>query len=172
MHECINKLSFSPDDKFLCGISANNMFCIWSVRDGNPIHTKFSEHPLTLCVWSDVITDAKHPSYTLITANYNSMFINRLEFDIASMQYFLKTSTFQLPNTGLLRNYTFASISNDMLLAGTTGGDVCVFSISSSIYRASIPLTSNGIMCGTVDGDFLYVGGGDGKIKKVVLVKG
>jgi hypothetical protein len=88
------------------------------------------------------------------------------------MQYHLKTNTFQLPNTGLVRNYTFAQISGDMLLAGTTGGDVCVFSISSAIYRASIPLTGNGIMCGAVDRDLLFVGGGDGKIKKVVLVKG
>jgi WD40 repeat protein len=43
MHECINKLAFSADDKFLCGISASKMFCIWSVKDGNPIHTKFFE---------------------------------------------------------------------------------------------------------------------------------
>lgn len=100
------------------------------------------------------------------------MFINRLEFDISSMQYFLKTGQCQLPNTGLVRNYTFAATNGDMLLAGTTGGDVCVFSVYSSIYRASIPLTSNGVTCGAIDGDFLYVGGGDGKIKKVVLVKG
>jgi cilia- and flagella-associated protein 52 len=33
-------------------------------------------------------------------------------------------------------------------------------------------LTSNGIACGAIDGDFLYVGGGDGKVKKVVLMHG
>ena len=59
-----------------------------------------------------------------------------------------------------------------MLLAGTTGGEICVFSIASAIYRASMPLTSNGIMCGAVDKDFLYVGGGDGKVKKVALTGG
>jgi len=59
-----------------------------------------------------------------------------------------------------------------MLLAGTTGGDICVFSIYSSIYRASMPLTANGILCGTLDNDFLFVGGGDGKVKKVVLING
>jgi hypothetical protein len=35
-----------------------------------------------------------------------------------------------------------------------------------------MPLTSNGILCGSLDGDFLYVGGGDGKVKKVALIKG
>ena len=59
-----------------------------------------------------------------------------------------------------------------MLLAGTTGGEICVFSLASAIYRASMPLTSNGILCGSVDSDFLYVGGGDGKVKKVALAGG
>lgn len=59
-----------------------------------------------------------------------------------------------------------------MLLAGTTGGEICVFSIASAIYRASMPLTSNGILCGACDKDFLYVGGGDGKVKKVALAGG
>lgn len=35
-----------------------------------------------------------------------------------------------------------------------------------------MPLTSNGILCGAVDNDFLYVGGGDGKVKKVALAGG
>jgi cilia- and flagella-associated protein 52 len=174
MSDCINKLAFSPDDLFLFGISANNMFCIWSVRDGNPIHTRYFEHPLTLAVWGEILTDTnpKHPTYSLITGNINTIFINRLEFDISSTQYFLKSGTCQLPNTGLVRNYTFAATQGDLLLAGTTGGDICVFSVYSTIYRASIPLSGNGIMCGALDGDVLYVGGGDGKVKKVVLVKG
>ena len=33
----------------------------------------------------------KHPTYCLVTGNHNSIFINKLEFDIASMQYYLKT---------------------------------------------------------------------------------
>ncbi len=59
-----------------------------------------------------------------------------------------------------------------MILAGTTGGEICIFSMSQAIYRASMPLTSNGIVCGLVHEDFLYVGGGDGKIKKVSLAGG
>lgn len=88
------------------------------------------------------------------------------------MQYFLKSAICQLPNTGLIRSYTFAKVQGDMLLAGTTGGEICVFSIASAIYRASMPLTSNGILSGTLDKDFMYVGGGDGKVKKVTLAGG
>jgi hypothetical protein len=38
--------------------------------------------------------------------------------------------------------------------------------------QASMPLTSNGLLCGALDKDFLFVGGGDGKVKKVVLING
>ena len=172
--ECVNKLAFSPDERFFVGIGKNNTFIIWDTRDGQPIHTRVSEQPLTMAAWGEINTavNPKHPSYCLVTGNQNSVIINSLEFDISSMQYFLKSGTCQLPNTGLQRNYTFAAIKGDMLLAGTTSGDICVFSVYSSIYRASMPLTSNGILCGALDGDFLYVGGGDGKVKKVALVNG
>ena len=49
---------------------------------------------------------------------------------------------------------------------------MCVFSVYSSIYRASMPIASNGAICGALDGDTIYVGGGDGKVKKVVLTAG
>ena len=35
-----------------------------------------------------------------------------------------------------------------------------------------MPLTSNGIICGLVADDSLYIGGGDAKIKKVSLANG
>ena len=88
------------------------------------------------------------------------------------MQYFVQSQACQLPNTGLIRNYTFGLVSGDMFMAGTSGGEMCVFSISQRMYRASMPLTSNGILCGCTDGEMLFVGGGDGKIKKVNLAGG
>jgi hypothetical protein len=57
--------------------------------------------------------------------------MNKLEFEISSMQYILKQGLCQLPNTGLIRNYTYAIIQGDMLFVGTTGGEVCLFSVAS-----------------------------------------
>jgi hypothetical protein len=59
-----------------------------------------------------------------------------------------------------------------MLLCGTTSGEICIFSVFSSIYRASMPVSSNGIICGTVEGVNLYVGGGDGKLRKLSMATG
>ena len=101
----VKKLAFSCDDRFLAGVGENNAFIIWDTRDGSPIHTRITEHPMTVLSWGDMLTDQnpKHPGYTLITGNHQAVMINRLDFDISSMQYFLKGSPVQLPNTGLIR---------------------------------------------------------------------
>ena len=87
------KLQFSPDDKFLACLGQNNTFIIWKVEDGQPIHTRVTESPLALLKWGDLdnAVNPKHPTYTLITGNAQQVNINKLEFDISSMQYFLSS---------------------------------------------------------------------------------
>ena len=84
----------------------------------------------------------------------------------------MKQGLCQLPNTGLTRNYNFASIKGDMLFTGTTGGEICLFSISCAIYRATMPISSNGLLCMAIQGDSLYVGSGDGKLKRMNIADG
>ena len=114
MQDCVQKLAFSPDERFLAGIGANSTFIVWDTRDGSPIHTRITKdkEPLTILVWGDMLTDVnpKHPGYTLVTGDTNSVCINQLTFDISSMQYVMKGENVTLPNTGLIRNYTFAHV--------------------------------------------------------------
>lgn len=98
--------------------------------------------------------------------------MNRLEFDISSMQYLMKNGQCQLPNTGLNRQYNFSKCRGDLLLTGTSSGEVCIFSVYNNIYRASMPVSSNGIHSAALGTDFLFVGGGDGKIKKINIAAG
>ena len=53
-----------------------------------------TESPFSLLKWADLDTavNPKHPTYTLITGNSLQVTINKLEFDISSMQYFLSSS--------------------------------------------------------------------------------
>ena len=88
------------------------------------------------------------------------------------MQYYLKQGSCQLPNTGLNRSYTFSLVSGDTLLAATTGGEVCIFSVYSRIYRATMPISSNGLLAIALIDDFIFVGGGDGKVKKLNIASG
>jgi cilia- and flagella-associated protein 52 len=39
----VTRLAFSPDERFLAGIGANNSFIIWDTRDGAPIHTRITD---------------------------------------------------------------------------------------------------------------------------------
>ena len=59
-----------------------------------------------------------------------------------------------------------------MLFLGTTGGEVCLFSISNQIYRATMPVSSNGLMSMAFLGEFIFVGSGDGKLKKLNIADG
>lgn len=119
--------------------------------------------------WGDIQTDMnpKHPSYIITTASSSSVNINTLEYDIASMQYYLNEGSCQLPNTGLTRQYTFSVVNGGMLLAGTSGGEICLFSIYDQIYKATMPLSSNGLLSICLMDDKIFIGGGDGKVKKI-----
>jgi len=174
MMDSVKLLQFSPDGRFLAGVGQNNTLIIWNTQDASPIHTRVTETPFTMLSWGDILThvNPKHPSYSLILGNQFQIYMNRLEFDISSMQYLMKNGQCQLPNTGLNRQYNFSKCRGDLLLTGTTSGEVCIFSVYNSIYRASMPVSSNGIHCAALGADHLYVGGGDGKIKKINLAAG
>ena len=92
MQVCVTRLAFSPDDRFLAALGENNTFIIWDTRDGSAVHTRVYESPLTMMCWGDILThiNPKHPAYVMVTGNQTNVNINTLEFDIASMQYYLK----------------------------------------------------------------------------------
>lgn len=171
MMDCVKLLQFSPDGRFLAGVGQNNTLIIWNTQDAQPIHTRVTEIPFTVLAWGDILTNVnpKHPSYSIILGNQHQIFMNTLEFDIASMQYLMRQHQCQLPNTGLNRLYNFTKVRGDLLLTGTTSGEICIFSVYNAIYRASMPVSSNGTYSAALTQDFLFVGGGEGKIKKIGL---
>jgi len=59
-----------------------------------------------------------------------------------------------------------------MLCTGTSGGEICLFSIASQCYRATMPISSNGLLCMASLGDNIFVGSGDGKLKKLSIAEG
>jgi len=77
-----------------------------------------------------------------------------------------------MPNTGLQRNYTFSAVNGDTLMAGTSGGEICIYSIYARVYRATMPLSSNGLLSMAIMDDHVFIGGGDGKVKKINIAGG
>jgi hypothetical protein len=75
-----------------------------------------------------------------------------------------------MPSTGLTRQFTCGIVdtSGNFAIFGTTSGELCVFNITSKIFRASIPVSSNGILSVTEIDGAIFVGSGDGKVKKLM----
>lgn len=84
----------------------------------------------------------------------------------------MKYGKCQLPSTGLLRQYTTSMVKEDFLYAGTTGGEVCLFHLFTRLYKGSIPISSHGLMSFIIIEGYLFIGGGDGKLKKVNIGSG
>ena len=59
-----------------------------------------------------------------------------------------------------------------MLFCGTSGGEICLFSVLSQIYRATMPISSNGLLSAALCGDHIFIGSGDGKLKKLSIADG
>jgi hypothetical protein len=68
------------------------------------------------------------------------MLLHLLLFDVKTMHYILQSTVLALPNRGYVRHYTRCQFSPDFhyLYATTSVGDVTVFSVANSIFRAGL----------------------------------
>lgn len=173
-------IQFSPDDRFVAAIGESNSLMVWDTTTGAAVcNVRATEHPYLVICWDNNIQQVSSnqmslPSYTLISATQKQVLVNTLDplFTGAEVRYQLTQTPCTLPNTGLTRTYTFATIRDDMLYLGTTGGEICLFNIEAKVYRATMPISSNGVHSFAANKDSIYVGSGDGKLKKLLVSDG
>ncbi|OMJ86838.1 hypothetical protein SteCoe_11542 [Stentor coeruleus] len=173
----IIKVEFSRDSAYLSALTEDGRLIVWDCRDGSSIYNRRGEFPITSFAWG-AVTELnqglrganKHNSYTLAACYPGQVVVNSFDYEIASMSYKITTSACQLPSAGMSRVYTCAACdtAGAYYFAGTNSGEIIIFNIQNRVFRASIPLSSNGILCILETGGYLYVGSGDGKIKKLV----
>lgn len=158
-------LRFSPDGRFLAATGANQMIYVWDVSTGEVVASRKTEAPCFLSVWGAMESGGRYPSYTLCTAYDSQILVHQLAFDIRTMCYGLTSEVVQMPPTGLQRKHICGMVRGDFLLTGTLAGDMCVFSLKTKVFRTSLPLCSSGLTSMAAAGSFLYVAGGDGRVK-------
>ena len=117
------------------------------------------------------------------------MRLHLIEYDIKTLQYVLRTEPIRFPSAGLHRNHHAAvkGGSGGNILSGTAAGELIVINEVGRLFRASLPVTSNGMLSLLSIGDdvcvhlsplpfspFLfhvrtlrYSGSGDGCIKRL-----
>jgi hypothetical protein len=81
-----------------------------------------------------------HFCYSLLTSLSSQLLANELEFSVASMQYTMKSQSFQMPSSGLNRVLTTGVVLEDWLYVGTQAGELLVFSVSNRNLKAIIPV--------------------------------
>mmetsp|Transcript_71406 Transcript_71406/g.209626 ORF Transcript_71406/g.209626 Transcript_71406/m.209626 type:complete len:624 (-) Transcript_71406:115-1986(-) len=163
-------VKFSPDGRFLVATGADQQIFIWDVSTGETVYHRRTESPCFLACWGAINEPQKgsrYPSYQLCATFDSQVLSHTMSFDIKTMSYTLSTEAMQFPPSGLQRKYMCGLVRGDFLLTGTAAGDMCVFSIKNGVFRSSLPVCNNGVTSITPCGDFLYVAGGDGRIKAV-----
>ena len=75
-----------------------------------------------------------------------------------------------MPSAGLSRKYTCSMISPDgkYIFIGTSGGEICIYNIQSRVFKALLHVSVNGIWAIIWFNGVVFVGSGDGKVKKLV----
>jgi len=166
----ILRLAFSPDERFLLATGDDCLLYIWDMQTGEVVAGKKSPKPITLVAWGAVETNGRRPTYNLSTAFSTKVFCETLAYDLKQMQYQLDSVPCTMPTTGLVRDYHVSKMSHngEFLISGTSVGDFVVFNTQTKVFRASVPVSSNGVLSVAIDPEGnLFLGAGDGMIKKM-----
>jgi len=54
------------------------------------------------------------------------------------------------------------------IFVGTHGGEICLYNIISKVFKAILPISVNGVWSLLLHNGNVFVGSGDGKLKKLV----
>jgi WD40 repeat protein len=167
----ILRLAFSPDERFLCATGQDSLLYIWDMQTGELVTGQKNKRPITMVQWGAIIGEGRRPKYILCTAYGQEVTINTLAYDMRHMNYALSAEGCGMPTSGLVRDYHCSIVAEGgtYLVAGTSVGDLVVFNTETKVFRASVPVSSNGILsivqCPNTGA--VYCGAGDGMIKKL-----
>jgi len=171
-------LEFSPDERFLAGTGDDCLLYIWDMTTGEVIFGKKFDEPVILFEWGnlELSKGGRRASYEVLLVStgggpQDDVQKCKLEYDPIRAQWSLLMDNVNMPSGGLARTYYSAMISADrqFMLCGTSVGDMLVFNMRNSVYRASVPVCSSGLvsLCVNNETGDVFCGGGDGTLKKL-----
>jgi WD40 repeat protein len=172
----VRLLEFSPDERFLAGTGDDCLLYIWDMTTGEVVFGSKFEKPVVLFEWANIKQNGRRPAYEIVMSSpgggpQDDVRHCDLSYDPVRAQWMLNSKAVNMPSGGLSRTYYSAMLSNDneFMLCGTSVGDMLVFNLKNSVYRASIPVCSYGLISIAVNYDTgdVFCGGGDGTLKKL-----
>ncbi|GMI03858.1 hypothetical protein TrVE_jg2531 [Triparma verrucosa] len=172
----VRLLEFSPDERFLAGTGDDCLLYIWDMQTGEVVFGKKFDEPVILFEWASIRENGRRASYEIILCSpgggpQDDVRHCELAYDPVRAQWTLHAQNVNMPSGGLSRTYFSAMLSpdNEYMLCGTSVGDMLVFNLKNSVYRASVPVCSSGLVSIEVNAETgdVFCGGGDGTLKKL-----
>jgi len=104
----------------------------------------------------------------------STLYQGSFTYDSMRMQWSMKLKAYMTPPMGgLIRNFYSIDISKDrnFIYVGTSSGEMMVYRRDTTVFRACIPVCSNGLQDLLVlADDSVICGGGDGMLVKLIGV--
>ena len=171
----VTSVAFSPDELFVVATGSDGSFYVWDMQTGEVVAKLLKcPSPYTSIEWNSVPSNNSRPEYQLLCTMGKKVLVHRFSYSIAMSQYKMVVEAFKMP-AGLIRKYTCSALTKPAdattpqnLILGTSIGELHVYQVNTEVYRASMRLCSGGItaMCRGPDG--IYIGGGDGTLRRMV----
>lgn len=167
----VNIIEFSEDEKFICGCGEDCLAYIWELATEEVVFGQRHTAPPSMLKFVEQRVENRKVVYQLVVGIGNSLNKGTFYMDPQRVQWTLKLSPYAFPPGGLVRTYCSAAISADKkyLYVGSSGGEMIVFRQDLGVYRAIIPICTNGIQTILIlPNDEILCGGGDGSISKLI----
>jgi cilia- and flagella-associated protein 52 len=165
----VNHIEFSTDERFLCAMGEDCLLYVWELATSEVVYGQKLPVPASILKWVEHKQENRRISYELVIGYNNTVYRGDFQYDLGRVQWSLKLVPYTMPPGGsIIRVFTDVEVAADMssLYVGTTGGEVMVFRRGATVFRACIPVCTQGVstlMVLPTSGN-IVVGGGDGTI--------
>ena len=144
---------------------------IWDLTTGEVVFGQRFPSCISVLQWVEHRMENRRMVYELCLGISSNMIKATLSYDPVRVQWTLKQQTFTMPpGGGIIRYYTCIDISFDGIFCfvGTTGGDVLIFRKDTCVFRACLPMCTNGVKgIVALPNNQLLCCGGDGSVTKL-----
>lgn len=168
----VTQIAFSHDEQFICGCDADGMLYMWELATAEVVYGQRLREAVTALKWTHQGKVGHHIDYELAVAIGHTVCQGLFKYDTFRMQWGMQWNQFQISmNGGLVREFTCVDVSKDGIFVyfGTHAGELMVFRRDTLVFRAVIPVCTNGVHdIVTLPDDSVIVGGGDGSFHKLV----
>lgn len=174
----VEAIKFSPDDMLIATTGAEGALCIFDTTSGKCIASfqdTINGDAARSIRWGTVAdSGTRYQRYSLFVPFNTGVRLFALSFSIQKLSFELQCTACQVPGGGgrlggYVRHFLCCTTLGENILCGATTGDLMVFNSETGLYRSALSLNANGVsaVVAIEDRNCAFVGGGDGKVKKV-----